>query len=163
MVLALDDYHVIETRPLHDAMSFLLEHLPPQAHLVISSRADPPFPLARLRARGEVTELRVSDLRFTPAEAGAFLSDGMGLDLSTADVVALEVRTEGWIAGLQLAARSLQGHQDATALIRTFAGDPAMSRMTSLTRFCVANRTICAISCSKPPYSTGSPGRSATS
>ena len=161
-VLVFDDYHLIENHQLHEAMTFLLDHLPPQLHLAIASRSDPPLPLARLRGRGEVTELRVAELRFTAAEAGAFLSDGMGLDLSTADVVALEGRTEGWIAGLQLAALSLQGHQDATAFIRTFAGDHryvADYLIDEVLR--AANRPICAISCSKPPCSTGSPGRSA--
>ncbi|MEC4687867.1 MAG: LuxR C-terminal-related transcriptional regulator, partial [Nitrospirota bacterium] len=122
-VLVLDDYHVIDAQPVHSAVAFLLDHLPPQMHLVIASRSDPPLPLARLRARGESTELRASDLRFTPDEAAAFLNDVMGLDLSAADVAALETRTEGWIAGLQLAALSMQGRDDVPGFIATFSGD----------------------------------------
>jgi LuxR family maltose regulon positive regulatory protein len=107
-VLVLDDYHVIEQQSIHDALAFLLDHLPPQMHLVIASRADPPLPLARLRTRSQLTELRPADLRFTPDEAAAFLNQTMGLGLSPGDVAALEARTEGWIAGLQLAALALQ-------------------------------------------------------
>ena len=121
--LVLDDYHVIETRAVHDAVAFLIDHLPPRLHVIIASRADPPLPLARLRARGEAVELRAADLRFTPDEAAAFLNGAMGLALSASDVSALESRTEGWIAGLQLAALSLQGHEDASAFVQTFAGD----------------------------------------
>src|SRR5438477_572331 len=91
-------------------------------HLVIATREDPQLPLARLRVRGHLTELRVTDLRFTPSEAAEFLNQGMGLNLSAEDVTALEARTEGWIAGLQLAAISLQGHQDATGFITSFTG-----------------------------------------
>jgi LuxR family maltose regulon positive regulatory protein len=104
-------------------MSFLLEHLPPQIHLVVGSRADPALPLARLRARGELTEIRAADLRFTPGEAAAYLNEAMGLALTAADVAALEGRTEGWIAALQLAALSLQGREDTAAFIAGFAGD----------------------------------------
>ena len=98
-------------------MAFLLDHLPPQLHLVIATRADPPLPLARLRARGELVELRAADLRFTPDEAAAFLNEVMGLDLSAQDIAALEERTEGWIAGLQLAALSMQGREDVAGFI----------------------------------------------
>ena len=122
-VLVLDDYHVVDTQPVHGAIAFLLDHMPPQMHLVIASRSDPPLPLARLRGRGEVTELRAADLRFTPDEAAAFLNEVMGLDLSAADVAALEARTEGWIAGLQLAALSMQGREDVPGFVTTFAGD----------------------------------------
>jgi len=111
--LVLDDYHVIEAPSIHEALTFLLEHLPLQLHLVIASRTDPPLPLSRLRARGQLTELRAADLRFTPAETAAFLNQVMGLGLAAAEVAALEARTEGWIVGLQLAALSLQG-QDPT-------------------------------------------------
>ena len=104
-------------------MAFLLDHLPPQLHLVIASRADPPLPLARLRARGELVELRAADLRFTPDEAAAYLNEVMGLDLTAQDVAALEGRTEGWIAALQLAALSLQGRDDVAGFIAGFAGD----------------------------------------
>ena len=103
-------------------LTFLLEHLPPQMHLVIATREDPHLPLARLRARGQLTELRAADLRFTPAEAAEFLNQVMGLNLSAEDIAALETRTEGWIAGLQLAAISMQGHQDATSFIQSFTG-----------------------------------------
>ncbi|MEM8808259.1 MAG: LuxR C-terminal-related transcriptional regulator [Cyanobacteria bacterium P01_G01_bin.38] len=121
--LLLDDYHVIETQAIHHGIGFLLSHLPPQMHLIIASRADPPFSLARLRSHGELTELRVADLRFTPNEAAAFLNQGMGLKISAADVAALEQRTEGWIAGLQLAALSLQGREDIADFVAAFSGD----------------------------------------
>ncbi len=123
VVLVLDDYHVIDARDVQDGMAFLLEHLPPQIHLVIASRADPPLPLARLRGRGELAEIRAADLRFTPGEAAAYLNEVMGLALTAADVAALEGRTEGWIAALQLAALSMQGREDVTAFIAGFAGD----------------------------------------
>ena len=118
-VLVLDDYHVIEAKPVDQVLTFLLEHLPPQMHLVIATREDPTLPLARLRAQGQLTELRAADLRFTPTEAASFLNRVMGLNLSATDIDALESRTEGWIAGLQLAALAMQGsistqdHQDA--------------------------------------------------
>jgi LuxR family maltose regulon positive regulatory protein len=121
-VLVLDDYHLIEAQPIHGALTFLLEHLPPQMHLVIATREDPNIPLARYRARGQLAELRVADLRFTPSEAAEFLNQVMGLNLSAEDIAALETRTEGWIAGLQLAAISMQGHQDATSFIQSFTG-----------------------------------------
>ena len=122
-VLVLDDYHVIDTGPVHDGVTFLLDHLPPQMHVLIAGRADPPLPLSRLRGRGELDELRAADLRFTPDEAAAFLNEVMGLDLSADDVAALETRTEGWIAGLQLAALSMRGREDLPGFIRAFAGD----------------------------------------
>ena len=121
-ILVLDDYHVIDAKPVDDALTFLLEHLPPQMHLVIATREDPHLPLARLRARGQLTELRAADLRFTPAEAAEFLNQVMGLNLSAEDIAALETRTEGWIAGLQLAALSMQGHQDVASFIQSFTG-----------------------------------------
>jgi LuxR family maltose regulon positive regulatory protein len=123
VVLVLDDYHVIEAPDVQDGMAFLLEHLPPQMHVVIATRADPPFPLARLRGRGELVDIRVADLRFTPDEAAAYLNGAMGLSLAAADVTALEGRTEGWIAALQLAALSMQGRNDVTGFIAGFAGD----------------------------------------
>ena len=122
-VLVLDDYHLIDARLVDDTLTFLLEHLPPQMHVVITTREDPNFPLARFRARNQLTELRVTDLRFTPSEAAEFLNQVMGLSLSAKDVAALETRTEGWIAGLQLAALSMQGHQDIPGFIQAFAGD----------------------------------------
>jgi len=121
-VLVLDDYHLIIAQPVHEALTFLLDHLPPTLHLVIATRADPPLPLPRLRARGQLTELRQADLRFTTGEAAAFLNQVMGLNLSDTDVAALEARTEGWIAGLQVAAVSMQGREDASAFIRAFTG-----------------------------------------
>jgi LuxR family maltose regulon positive regulatory protein len=120
--LVLDDYHVIAAQPVDAALTFLIEHLPPQMHLIITTREDPPLPLARLRARGQLSELRAADLRFTPAEAADFLNQGMGLTLSAEDITALEARTEGWIAGLQLAAISMQGHADVTHFIQSFTG-----------------------------------------
>ena len=123
VVLVLDDYHVIEAPEVQEGMAFLLEHLPPQIHLVIASRSDPTLPLPRMRARGELVELRAADLRFTVEEAAAYLTEVMGLALTAADVAALEGRTEGWIAALQLAALSMQGRDDVTAFIASFAGD----------------------------------------
>ncbi|MEO8956449.1 MAG: AAA family ATPase [Ktedonobacteraceae bacterium] len=122
-VLVLDDYHVLDAKAVDMALAYLVEHLPPQMHLVIATREDPQLPLARLRARSHLTELRAADLRFTASEASTFLSQVMGLSLSAADIAALEDHTEGWIAGLQLAALSMQGHQDVAGFIRAFAGD----------------------------------------
>lgn len=121
-ILVLDDYHVIDARPVDRALTFLLEHLPSQLHLVLTTREDPSLPLPRLRARGQLTEVRAADLRFTPTEAAEFLEGVMGLNLSAEDVALLETRTEGWIAGLQLAALSLQDHQDASRFIKSFTG-----------------------------------------
>ena len=111
-IVVLDDYHAIGASEVHEALTFLLDHLPDHLHLVIATRSDPPLPLARLRSRGQLSELRAADLRFTPAEAREFLNQVMGLELTEADVDALEDRTEGWIAGLQLAALSLRGIAD---------------------------------------------------
>ncbi|MBE9534001.1 MAG: tetratricopeptide repeat protein [Proteobacteria bacterium] len=122
IILVLDDYHLIDAQPIHDALTFLLEHQPPQMHLVIATRQDPHLPLARLRAADQLTELRATDLRFTSSEASEFLNQTMGLKLSAEDITALETRTEGWIAGLQLAAISLKGKEDATGLIKSFTG-----------------------------------------
>ncbi len=122
VVLVLDDYHAIDDKPIDDALTFLLDHLPTGMHLVIATREDPHLPLARLRSRGQLIELRAADLRFTPSEAAEFLNPVMGLDLSAADIAALEDRTEGWIAGLQLAAISMRGHDDATNFIASFTG-----------------------------------------
>ena len=123
LALVLDDYHVIDARAVDDALAFVLEHLPPRMHLIISTREDPQLPLARLRARGQLGELRAADLRFTPSEAAEFLEGVMGLSLSAEDIAALEDRTEGWIAGLQLAALSMRGREDVAGFIRAFAGD----------------------------------------
>ena len=123
IVLVLDDYHVIDAREVQDAMAFLLDHLPPRLHVVIAGRADPALPLARLRARGELTEIRAAELRFTADEAAAYLNGMMGLQLTAQDVAVLEERTEGWIAALQLAALSMQGRDDVGGFIAGFAGD----------------------------------------
>ena len=123
-IFVLDDYHVIEDKAVGNALTFLLEHLPPQMHLVITTREDPNLPLARLRVRDQLTELRVADLRFTSSEVAEFLNKAMGLNLSAENISALEARTEGWIAGLQLAAISMQGHasRDASSFIKSFTG-----------------------------------------
>jgi LuxR family transcriptional regulator, maltose regulon positive regulatory protein len=123
VVLVLDDFHVIESPDVREGMAFLLEHLPPRIRLVIAGRADPALPLARLRGRGELVELRAADLRFTPDETAAYLNEVMGLALTAEDVAALEGRTEGWIAALQLAALSMQGRDDVAGFIAGFAGD----------------------------------------
>jgi LuxR family transcriptional regulator, maltose regulon positive regulatory protein len=120
--LVLDDYHVVEAAPIHHALTYLVEHLPPQMHLLIATRADPPLPLARLRARGQLTELRAAELRFGAAESGTFLAEVMGLHLPPEDVATLQTRTEGWIAGLQLAALSLQGRANASDVLSAFTG-----------------------------------------
>src|SRR5688572_29889107 len=122
-LLVLDDYHVIDSRAVDKALTFFVEHLPPRMHLVITTREDPALPIPRLRARRQLTELRAADLRFTSSEAAEFLDQVMGLHLSAEDVAALEDRTEGWIAGLQLAALSMQGYQDVAGFIQAFAGD----------------------------------------
>lgn len=122
IVLLLDDYHLISDQSIHESVSFLLEHMPPQLHLIIASRVEPPLPLARLRARREMTELRASDLRFSLDEITTFFSDTIGLNVSPNDVYALENRTEGWIAGLQMAALSMQGRDDISSFIQAFTG-----------------------------------------
>ncbi len=121
-VLVLDDYHLLRDRSIHDAVTFLLDHLPPRFHLLIATREDPPLPLARFRAGNAIAELRQADLRFTVDEATAFLRDVMGLTLSAADVQVLQTRTEGWIAGLQLAALSMQDRVDTAGFIAAFHG-----------------------------------------
>ena len=121
-ILVLDDYHTVDAKGIDDAVAFLLEHQPPQMHLVIATREDPRLSLARLRVRQQMTELRVAELRFANTEAAEFLNQVMGLNLSAEDIAALESRTEGWIAGLQLAALSMQGHQDTTSFIKSFTG-----------------------------------------
>ncbi len=121
-LLVLDDFHLVEAGPVDEALRFLLEHLPPHMHLVITTREDPNMPLARYRVRAQVTELRAADLRFTLDEAASFLNQVMGLHLSEAEMAALEARTEGWIAGLQMAALSLQGRADSTGFVQAFTG-----------------------------------------
>jgi LuxR family transcriptional regulator, maltose regulon positive regulatory protein len=120
--LVLDDYHMLDCKPIDEALTFLLDHLPLHMQLVITTREDPQLPLARLRARGQLIELRAADLRFTPDEAAEFLNHAMGLSLSPENIAALESRTEGWIAGLQLAALSMQGRSDTTSFIESFSG-----------------------------------------
>jgi LuxR family maltose regulon positive regulatory protein len=126
--IVLDDYHVIDAKPVNastsvdNALIFLLDHLPPQMHLVIATRDDPNLPLARLRARDQLNEFRIADLRFTPSETAEFLNQVIGLNLSAEEIAALESRTEGWIAGLHLAAISMRGRRDTTSFIKSFTG-----------------------------------------
>ncbi len=122
IALALDDYQFITNPAVHEAVAFLLEHCPNRLHLVIASRSDPPLPVARLRARGQVVELRAVDLRFSESEANQFLNEMMGLKLDAAAVASLEERTEGWIAGLQMAALSLRERKDGRGFIEGFSG-----------------------------------------
>ncbi len=139
-ILVIDDYHVVDARPIEaltsanaatstgalavvdEVLAFLLEHMPPQMHLVITTREDPTLPLARLRVRGQLSELRAADLRFTVGEATEFLNQVMGLSLTAAEIAALETRTEGWVAGLQMAALSMQGRTDTETYIQAFTG-----------------------------------------
>ena len=122
VVLVLDDYHMIDSQPVHGSLLFLAENLPPGLRLVLASRSDPPLPLARLRARGQLAELRAAELRFTAEEAAALLREAIGADLPGAAVAALAARTEGWAAGLQLAALSLRGQADAAGFVAAFSG-----------------------------------------
>lgn len=122
VALVFDDYHLIQSQSVHDGMTFLVSHLPPPLHVLIASRSDPPLPLARLRALGQLAELRAADLRFAPQESAAFLREVWGLELSQDAVDALDVRTEGWAVGLQLAALSLQGRSDPGPFVEAFTG-----------------------------------------
>lgn len=124
LILVLDDYHKIRAPLIHEAIQLLVAYAPPRLHLVLVTREDPPLPLARWRVRGQMTEIRASDLRFTEEEATTFLNNTMGLALAAVDVAALEQRTEGWIAGLQLAAIALQStaQGDASNFIAAFSG-----------------------------------------
>ncbi|MGZ4129001.1 MAG: helix-turn-helix transcriptional regulator, partial [Actinomycetota bacterium] len=121
--LVLDDFHVIGHHDIQSGFAYLLDHLPERVHIVLTSRADPPVPLARLRVRGELAEIRAADLRFTAAEAADYLNGAMALELTAAEIATLEARTEGWIAALQLAALSMQGREDVASFIAGFAGD----------------------------------------
>jgi LuxR family maltose regulon positive regulatory protein len=121
-VLVLDDYHVIHAQAVHDALSFLLERLPPNIHLVIATRADPPLPISRLRGRGELIELRQADLSFTPDEVNAYLKTAVSLDLADDTIASLTARTEGWITGLQMAALSMRERDDIAGFIAAFSG-----------------------------------------
>ena len=120
--IVLDDYHTIESQSIHQSLTFFLEHLPGNMQVLMTTRVDPPFPVARLRARNQLTEIRAHDLRFSADEAAAFLTQVMGLELSTEQVTMLEARTEGWIAGLQIAALSMQGRDDVSEFVRMFSG-----------------------------------------
>ena len=122
IVLVLDDYQFISSQAVHEAVAFLLEHCPKTFHLLIATRSDPPLPLARLRARGQTVELRAADLRFTDSEAAQFLNDVMGLHLDAGSVALLEERTEGWIAGLQMAALSMRDREDVARVYRRVLG-----------------------------------------
>ena len=123
LYLVLDDYHLVDGPDIQAGMTSLVEHLPPQVHLVVSTREDPALPLARLRASGELVEVRAAYLRFTLDEVAAYLNDVTGLELAADDIAALEGRTEGWIAALQLAALSMQGRDDVAGFVAGFAGD----------------------------------------
>lgn len=123
IVLVLDDFHFIDAKNIHDSISFFIDHLPPRLQLVITSRADPPLPLGRLRARGEMTEIRAADLKFTSEGVADFLNVTMGLELAARDVERLDSRIEGWIAGLQLAALSIRGRDNHSEFIASFAGN----------------------------------------
>ncbi len=122
VVLVLDDFHVIEDEEIHETLGFFLDHLPSTVHLVLATRIDPEFPLSRLRVHGQLLEIRDRDLRFTQAETASFLTQSMGLSLSEEDITTLERRTEGWIAGLQLAALSMRKHEDLSSFVKNFAG-----------------------------------------
>jgi LuxR family maltose regulon positive regulatory protein len=122
IIYVLDDFHHIDNQQVQEAVAFLLENTPPQFHLVLTTREDPMLPLPRLRARGQLNELRAADLRFSLAEAAEFLNQVMGLDLSDDEINALEMHTEGWIAGLQLAAISMRGYVDMKNFIDSFTG-----------------------------------------
>lgn len=123
LTLVFDDYHLVSSQEVMHSVAFLVEHLPPGVRLALAARADPELPLARLRARGELLEIRADDLRFTEDETSALLNGTMGLDLAPTDIRALQLRTEGWAAGLYLAGLSLRGRPDPSAFIRAFAGD----------------------------------------
>lgn len=121
-ILVLDDYHVIVEKSVHDAVELLIDQMPPKMHLVILSRADPPLPLSRLRVRRQMVEVRASDLRFTKDEAALFFNDSMSLDLTNEEIEVLESKTEGWVAGLQLAGLSLEGRSDRSEFVASFSG-----------------------------------------
>ena len=123
LTVVLDDYHVIESSAIHDGLAFLVEHMPSQIRLIMTTRTDPPLPLARMRVRSQLLELRSTDLRFSPPQIAAFFADVMGLTLTTEEIKALDTRVEGWIAGLQLAGLALQGKRDTAEFITSFAGD----------------------------------------
>jgi ATP/maltotriose-dependent transcriptional regulator MalT len=153
VVLVLDDYHLIGAQPIHQGIGFLLDHLPSQLRLVIAGRADPPLPLSRLRARGELAEVRAADLRFTANEPAAFLNEVMGLHLPSEDIATLETRTEGWIAGLQLAALSMQAGKMSPDSSGRSRGMTATSSTTSPKKSFSVNPRRSGGSCCRPPSS----------
>jgi LuxR family transcriptional regulator, maltose regulon positive regulatory protein len=153
--LVLDDYHLIEDEAVHATLAFLLGHLPPQMHLVMASRTEPSLPLSRLLASGNLTKLTASDLRFTSEEAAGFLGDVMGFDLSAQVMAALEERTEGWIAGLQLAALSMRGREDTRASFRPLPAKNVTSLTTWPRRYSTSRPKTRGPSCFGPRYSTG--------
>ncbi|MBV9365630.1 MAG: AAA family ATPase [Solirubrobacterales bacterium] len=160
-VVALDDYHVIDGAAVHEAVSFLLDNLPPQVTLATATRADPPLPLSRLRARGELVEVRAADLRFTTDEAEVFLNEVMGLQLERQLVAALEARTEGWAAGLQLAALSARAHAgaadgsgDVAGFVEDFSGSHRFVLDYLVEEVLGGQSDVVARFCSRPPCSS---------
>ena len=169
ILLVLDDFHLVDRADIHEQVGFLVEHLPPHIHIAISTRADPGLPLARLRVRGDLIEIRSADLRFTAEEAAAYLNDVMHLGLSAADAATLERKTEGWIAALQLAVLSLSGRDDASAFIEDFAGsgryvvdylvEEVLARLPdNLREFLMATAVLRRMSASLCDAVTGEPG-----
>ena len=145
-ILVLDDYHMIDSEPIDRALTFLLDHLPPQMHLVIATREDPSLPLPRYRVRGQLTELRAADLRFTPAEAGEFLNHVMGLNLSAEDIAALETRTEGWIARLAISRDSrCRGLKTPPVLSNLSPAATALCSIIWPRKFSNGSPSVCAI------------------
>src|SRR2546429_8021039 len=149
-MLILDDYHVISEQAIHDSLLALLNHPPANVHLVLSTRTNPELPLSRFRVRSQMIEIRDQDLRFTRQEAASFLVEGMGLPLSEEDVATLAARTEGWIAGLQLAALSLRKRQDLSAFVKDFGGSPAISWTTCSRTFSRTYHARSRTFCSRP-------------
>jgi LuxR family transcriptional regulator, maltose regulon positive regulatory protein len=123
VTLVVDDYHLITNQAIQECVEFLVEHLPPTLRLVLATRSDPALPLARLRARGQMTEIRADELRFSEAETEELLNETLGLALPPEEVHALQQRTEGWAAGLYLAGLSLRGRKDTALIVRAFSGD----------------------------------------
>ena len=146
VILVLDDYHRVKERSCHGQVNYLLGHLPPAVQLVLTTRADPPLPLARLRSTGDMVELRVSELRFTPAEAAALIDRTAGVALADSDLADLVGRTEGWPAGVYLAALSLRGHPSPGTFVRQFSGDSRYVADLLIEESCVARQPICAVS-----------------
>jgi LuxR family maltose regulon positive regulatory protein len=163
VVLVLDDYHRIKERSCHGQVEYLLCHLPPTVQLVLTTRADPPLPLARLRSTGDMVELRMSELRFTSAEAAALISRTAGIQLADHDLADLVGRTEGWPAGVYLAALSLRGHPSPGNFVRQFSGNSRYRVADLLVIEVLGRHASCtsAISSPGPPFSASSARRSA--